>query len=86
MPRSFQDHFPAPASGTTVNKFKWTILRCSGVVDMMIQTGEEASVTRADKAGKVTRFNALAISIASMANTENLIDDVALNVTRKDKK
>jgi len=84
--KGLQDLFPGPATGTAVNKFKWTILRSSVGVDMAIQTNDEPPVTRADKAGKVTRFNAFGISIASMENAEFLIDDVALNVIRKDKK
>ena len=41
--------------------------------------------TRTDSTGTVTAFNAFAISIASMETSEFLIDDVALNIIRKDK-
>ena len=53
---------------------------------MTIETNDDPPVARADPAAKVTGFNAFAISIASMQNTEFLIDDVALNVIRKEKK
>ncbi|MEI8309437.1 MAG: hypothetical protein WCH98_01645 [Verrucomicrobiota bacterium] len=84
---ALQDLFPGPAAGTTVSTFKWTILRSSGgSVDIATQTNDDAPVTRTDQGGKVTTFNAFAISIASMVNSEFLIDDIALNVIRKDKK
>ena len=85
--KGLQDLFPGPATGTTANKFKWTIQRSTDTtVDMAIQTNDDSPVTRTDSAGTVTAFNAFAVSIASMENTEFLIDDVALNVIRKDKK
>ena len=76
--------FQTPASGTGVNKLTLTVARPSGDgVDVSARINDDSPNTRTDTAGKVTKFNVLALSIATNGSTEFLVDDVNVTVNRK---
>lgn len=78
--------FQAPASGTAVTKVAFTVSRPSdGVVDVTSQINEDSPVTRSDTNAKVTKFNVFAISLATMGETDFMVDDVKVTVNRKAK-
>lgn len=78
--------FQAPASGTAASKLTLTVSRASsGVVDVTSQFNEDSPVTRSDTNAKVTKFNVFAISLATMGETDFMVDDVKMTVNRKAK-
>lgn len=83
---ALEGDFSSPSGGTQANKVTFTIERASeDSVDISAQFNDDSANTRTDPKGKVTQFNAFAISLATMANTQFLVDDVVLTVTRKAK-
>jgi hypothetical protein len=81
-----QPMFQGPASGTVPNKVKLTVTRNSAdTVDVTSQVNEDSPNTRTDTTGKISQFNAFAISLATDGETDFLMDDVTLTVTRKAK-
>lgn len=83
---ALEGDFPSPSGGPAVNKVTFKIERTAeDSVDISAQFNDDSAYTRTDGKGKVTQFNAFAISIATMAPTEFLVDDVVLSVSRQGK-
>lgn len=83
---ALEGDFPSPNGGPAVNKVTFKIERTADdAVDVSAQLNDDSAYTRTDGKGKVTQFNSFAISIATMANTQFLVDDVVLSVARKGK-
>lgn len=81
---ALEGSFPAPNGSPAVNKVTFKVERTAeDGVDISAQFNDDSAYTRTDGKGKVTQFNGFAISIATMANTQFLVDDVILSVDRK---
>jgi hypothetical protein len=83
---ALEGDFSSPSGNSEVNKVTFTVERAAeDSVDISAQFNDDSANTRTDPRGKVTQFNAFAISLATMANTQFLVDDVVLSVSRKGK-